>query len=174
MSDWINEVEDRLQREESNQERLARRDDVLRSRASAYWYELTEAVKEQISRINKSERIQLEVKCELKYHEENVSSFRVEKQVFPSITLSVSRSGDKIMIRKVRTDVKNPETYFRDGLVKSSREEKEELQLILDENEGLAIRGKNQQLLSPEDIPRYLLEPLLVPATEVRNPYRFN
>ena len=174
MSDWIDEVEDRLRQEESNHERLTRREGLLRSRASTYWSELTEAVKAQISKINKNERVQLTVKCELKYHEENISSFRVEKQVFPSITLSVSRSGDKITTRKVRRDVQNPETYFRDGLVKSGREEKEELQLILDENEGLAIRAKNQQLLSPEDLPRYLLEPLLVPATDVKNPYRFN
>lgn len=168
--DWLEEEENSIRAEETDAARRADRAREVSRRASYFWHELLADVKEAVQKINKSEAIQKRVKCELKFFEDSVSSFKVDKEVFPAIRMRVSLSGTTIRVERAIARVRYPDKYPYENDSVSRTEEKEELNLFLDTDDQLLLQNEKHQLISPEQLPKYLLRPLLVEATQIRGP----
>lgn len=168
MSSWIDGEESRVRAEEGEVKRRQEREQVLSRLAASIWNELQYAAEEDVKRINKNEAIQQKVRCELKFFGESVSSFRVEKEVYPAIRLYVSLSGGTLYIRRTIAKIRCPDKFpYQDDSVSRS-EEKEELKLNMDIDGAPYFQAKGHQIIKLEQLSEYLLKPLLVEPTPTR------
>jgi hypothetical protein len=164
MGDWIDDEAESIASQDDEIEQQRRRQEQLGRSAQDFWRRLTHAVKADVDKINRNERIMSMVCGELTFLETSVGSFMVDKNVFPHITVEVTLRNNHIEIKRTTVELLNAKTVRRDGDYKTRTSKlSEKLEMLADATRGFYLRNKDHQIIEPETVSQYLIRPILVP-----------
>ena len=168
-NDWIN-----TELEQKNQEMM----DKLRSEnkladaarvARNYWEELQNILFEDVKTLNDNTEIQKLIGGKIECFREGYSSYKISKTIFPAIYLIVSLDDLRIKIEKTTVEIVDPKRFGSQGGKTRSRSETEQLRVSIDENDHFHFKTEAEEVLPFVKLSEYLLKPLLIPHTVVRN-----
>lgn len=168
MDDWIDDLGAKFRSESAWSERRAEESELIRSESLRFWGGFVAAVKDQIGRVNANADIQNVVRGEIRLTNESGSSFKLDKLTWPSVYITVTLLDDSLRIERLTHELLNPETLIRDNEPRVRPiKEQEQLQMILGGEGELLFKNKDQQLLTKDQVPQYVIKPMLIPYTVI-------
>jgi len=152
MSDWINDEVESIREKDRQQQGAQSRADLIAKEAMSFWVNLNYAVKNDIETINATPTIVKKLGCKLSYHELNAFSFKVVKETYPAVYLTVERSNGHIAVERQVVASPNPRNPVT---------EHERLVYDLDDDKRIYLKTEGLESLYLENAVGYLLKPLL-------------
>jgi hypothetical protein len=151
--DWIyNEIK-RIREEKGADERKAQRTDLMMKQASGHWDSLKWQVKNEVEKINATPEIQQKLACNLLFQDLNISTFKVIKETYPAVYLTVENHSRYISIeRKIVTNGQNRQV----------KEERENLEFDMDDSDRLFLKTQDGKALHVGEASEYLLRLVLM------------